>query len=184
VDGQINVQTPPLTPGPVVAQVTVNCGKTNAVTSNLAGVVVQAASPEFFSFLPDPVAGKNPVAAINAVTFGLVGAPGLLPGATFVAAKTGDIVEAYGTGRGLTNPPVGLGVIPGAAAALASPFTLSLGGTAIPALSIFYAGAAPCCAGLYQVDFTVPASTPSGNQSLVITVAGEPSPAGAFLTVQ
>jgi uncharacterized protein (TIGR03437 family) len=182
--GQLNVQVPALPPGPVTVQVTLNCGTSTAITSNFAGVIVQAASPEFFSFLPDPVAGNNPIAAINAVTFGLIGAPGLLAGATFTPAKAGTIVEAYGTGWGLTNPALGVGVIPGAAVTLASPYTLTLGGTNLPASSILYAGASPCCAGLYQVDFTVPAGTPSGNQPLVITVGGVPSASHAFIAVQ
>ena len=78
--GQINVQVPSLPPGPIAVQVITNCGKSNAVASNFAGVMNQTASPEFFSFLPDPVAGKNPVAAINAMTFVRIGSPGLSPG--------------------------------------------------------------------------------------------------------
>jgi uncharacterized protein (TIGR03437 family) len=37
---------------------------------------------------------------------------------------------------------------------------------------------------LYQVNFTMPAGIPSGNQPLVITVSGVPSPPHAFITVQ
>jgi uncharacterized protein (TIGR03437 family) len=181
--GQINVQVPALPPGPVTVQVTLNCGEANAVTSNLAGVVMQTASPEFFSFLPN-AAGQNPIAAINAVTSALVGAPGLLPGAAFVPAKPGEIVEAFGTGWGLTTPAFGLGVIPGAAATLAAPYSVTFGGATLPSASILYAGAAPCCAGLYQLDFKVPATTTAGNQTLVITVGGTPSPPQAFVDVQ
>ena len=127
---QLNVQVPPgIAAGPVTVQVTSNCGASGAAPGNFGAVLMQAASPEFFSFLPDPVAGNNPIAAVNAVTFVRVGAPGLLPGLTFAPAKAGDIVEAYGTGWGLTNPALGLGVIPGAAANLATPFTLTLGGS-------------------------------------------------------
>ena len=75
-------------------------------------------------------------------------------------------------------------MIPGGAAALTSPFTLTFAGIPVPSANIFYAGAAPCCAGLYQVDFSVPVGTPNGNQSLVLTVAGTLSPAGAYLAVQ
>jgi uncharacterized protein (TIGR03437 family) len=181
--GQINVQVPSLPPGPVAVQVTLNCGQASAVTSNLAGVVMQTASPEFFSFLPKPD-GQNAIAAINAVTSALVGAPGLLPGATFVPAKPGDIVEAFGTGWGSTTPAFGLGVIPGAAATLAAPFSVTFGGATLPSASILYAGAAPCCAGLYQLDFKVPATTAAGDQTLVITVGGTPSPPQAFIDVQ
>jgi uncharacterized protein (TIGR03437 family) len=181
--GQINVQVPALPPGPVTVQVTLNCGQSDAVTSNLAGVVMQTASPEFFSFLPN-AAGQNPIAAINAVTSALVGAPGLLSGATFVPAKPGDIVEAFGTGWGLTTPAFGLGVIPGAAATLAAPFSVTFGGVTLLSASLLYAGAAPCCAGLYQLDFKLPATTTAGDQTLVITVGGTPSPPQAFIDVQ
>ena len=81
-----------------------NCGSSNAVSTNFAGVMLQPASPEFFTFLPDPVTGNNPIAAVNALTGVLIGAPGLLAGATFVPVKAGDVVEAFGTGWGLTNP--------------------------------------------------------------------------------
>jgi uncharacterized protein (TIGR03437 family) len=181
---QINVQVPALPPGPVTVQVTINCGQADAITSNLSGVVVQSASPEFFTFLPDPRVGKNPIAAVDASTGVLIGAPGLLPGATFAPVKAGDIVEAYGTGWGSTTPSFGLGVLPGGAGVLALPYTLTFSGTPLPASNVLYAGVAPCCAGLYQVNFTVPSGTPSGNQQLTITVAGISSPPNAFLTVQ
>ncbi len=181
---QLNVQTPSVSPGPVTVQVTTNCGKSNAVTSNFGAVAVQAASPEFFSFKPDPVAGQNPVAAINAVTYADVGAPGLLQGVTFIPATGGEVIEAYGTGWGATNPAFGTGVIPGVAGPLAPPYTVIFGGVTLPQSAIIYAGASPCCAGLYQLDFTVPSTTPSGNQTLVIDVNGESSPPGAFIDVQ
>jgi len=92
-------------------------------------------------------------------------------------------VEAYGTGWGLTLPAVAPMTIPGAAAQLASGLTLTLGGLQVPAANILYAGVSPCCAGLYQVDFTVPSGTPSGNLPLVITVNGVSSPANAYLAV-
>lgn len=181
---QINVQVPTLLPGPVTVQVTSNCGQSNAVSTNFAGVVVQAASPEFFSFRPDPAAGNNPIAAINVLTGSLIGAPGLLPGATFVPVKAGDIVEAFGTGWGSTTPAFGLGVLPGAAGSLSLPYTLTFAGQPVAPSNIEYAGVAPCCAGLYQVNFTVPPGTPSGNQPLVITVGGAASPPNAYLTVR
>jgi uncharacterized protein (TIGR03437 family) len=180
---QINLQVGALPAGASTVQVTVNCGTANAVTSNIGGVVVQAASPEFYSFLPN-AAGNNPVAAITLPGGAYVGPPGLIAGATFTPAKPGAVVEAYGTGWGDTTPAYGLGVIPGAAGNLASPFSLMLGGVTVPAADILYAGISPCCAGFYQIDFKIPAGTPSGNQSLVITVAGEASPPGAYIAVQ
>jgi uncharacterized protein (TIGR03437 family) len=182
--GQINVQVPALPPGAVTVQVTINCGHAKAIVSNFSGVAVQSASPEFFTFLPDPTGGKNPIAAVNAITGVLIGVSGLLPGAIFAPAKAGDIVEAFGTGFGATSPSFGLGVLPGAAGALATPYTLTFAGEPLPAANILYAGVAPCCAGLYQVNFTVPSGTPSGNQPLIMTMGGVSSPPNAFLTVQ
>ena len=93
------------------------------------------------------------------------------------------MVEAYGTGWGLTSPPFGLGVIPNAAGMLASPFTLAFGGANVAPSNILYAGVSPCCAGLYQIDFMVPAGTPTGNQPLIITIGGVSSPPHAFIAV-
>jgi uncharacterized protein (TIGR03437 family) len=180
---QINLQVGALPVGAATVQVTVNCGAPNAVASNIGGVVVQPASPEFYSFLPSPT-GNDPVAAITLPSGSYVGPPGLIAGGTFAPAKPGAIVEAYGTGWGDTTPSYLMGVLPGAAGNLALPYSLALGGVTVPPANILYAGISPCCAGFYQVDFTVPSDTPSGNQSLVITVAGEASPPGAYIAVQ
>ncbi len=179
---QINLQVGALPMGASTVQVSVNCGTLNAISSNIGGVVVRAASPEFYSFLPN--AAGNPVAAITLPGGKYVGPPGLIVGATFTPAAIGAVVEAYGTGWGATAPSYGLGVIPGASGALASPFSLALGGVTVPPADILYAGISPCCAGFYQIDFKIPSGTPSGNQSLVITTAGEPSPTGAYIDVQ
>ncbi len=176
---QINVQVGALAPGPATVQVTTGCGTANAVSSNYAGVAVQAASPEFFYYTIDPAGGPNPVAAANTSTGAKIGL-----GATFVPAKPGDTIEAYATGFGATSPSFGLGAIPGAGAMVAAPYSLMLGGVPVPASDIKYVGVSPCCAGLYQLDFTIPAGTPSGQLPLVITIAGAPSPSQAFLEIQ
>jgi uncharacterized protein (TIGR03437 family) len=176
---QINVQVGALTPGPVAVQVTTGCGTANAVTSNYAGVAVQAASPEFFYYSIDPAGGPNPVAAANTSTGAKIGL-----GATFVPAKPGDTIEVYATGFGATSPAFGLGAIPGAGAMIAAPYSLMLGGVPVPASDIKYVGVSPCCVGLYQLDFTIPSGTPSGQLPLVITIAGAPSPSQAFLEIR
>jgi uncharacterized protein (TIGR03437 family) len=180
---QINLQVGALPVGAATVQVTVNCGASDAVASNIGGVVVETASPEFYSFLPSPT-GNNAVAAITLPSGTYVGPPGLIAGATFAPVAAGAVVQAYGTGWGATTPSFGLGVLPGAAGNLASPYSLALGGVTLSPASILYAGISPCCAGFYQIDFTVPSDTPSGNQSLVITVAGEASPPGAYIAVR
>jgi uncharacterized protein (TIGR03437 family) len=180
---QINFQAPSLAPEPQLVQVTAHCGTPGAVVSNYGAAMSQAASPEFFSFAPDST-GVNPVAAINARTGVFIGPPGLLPGHTFVGAKAGDIITAFGTGWGLTTPAVSLGLLPSVAARVSATPSLTLGGIPVPASEILYAGVAPHFAGLYQLNFVVPSTVPPGNQALIMTLDGVSSPYGAFLTVQ
>ncbi|MGD0438981.1 MAG: hypothetical protein ABSB86_21175, partial [Bryobacteraceae bacterium] len=111
---QINLQVGALPVGAATVQVTVNCGASDAVASNIGGVVVETASPEFYSFLPSPT-GNNAVAAITLPSGTYVGPPGLIAGATFAPVAAGAVVQAYGTGWGATTPSFGLGVLPGAA---------------------------------------------------------------------
>jgi uncharacterized protein (TIGR03437 family) len=158
---QINAQVPALPVGPVTVKVTTNCGGKNPVAGNVGAVLVNSASPEFFSFA-DPVSGRRMVAA----------------------SVSGGVVEAYGTGWGATSPAIAPGVVPGGAAPLASTPSVLLGGVAVPAANILYAGISPCCAGVYQLDFTVPAGTPSGLVSLVISVNGVASPGNAYVVVK
>jgi uncharacterized protein (TIGR03437 family) len=164
---QINVQVPELPPGPVTVRVTANCGGTSPIAGNVSAVAVEKTSPEFYSST-DSASGKNYVAAYNS-------------SGTFT---TGSMVEAFGTGWGATAPAIAPGSLPAAAAQLASTPGLTLGGVAIPAENIVYAGVSPCCAGLYQVDFTIPPGVAKGDQPLIITVDGISSPASAFLPVQ
>ena len=141
--GQLNVQVGALPPGPITAQVTVNCGTQQAVSSNISAVNVQAATPEFYSFLPDHTAGHNPIAAVNVLTGAFIGPPGLIPGATFAPAKPGDSVVAYATGFGATSPAYGLGVLPGAAGTVNAPGSLTLGVPRSPSSTQEFPPAAP-----------------------------------------
>ena len=47
-----------------------------------------------------------------------------------------------------------------------------------------YAGAAPCCAGLYQFTVRLPDDLPDGNVSVIAVVQGVPTPPGPFLAIQ
>jgi uncharacterized protein (TIGR03437 family) len=157
---QLNVLMPAVPPGPVTVQVTATCGGTHPVNGNRSGVAVDVASPEFFS--------KSGAIAASGVNGPIV---------------AGGTVEAYGTGWGATSPAIAPGMVPGSAAELAATPSLTLGGEAIPAADILYAGISPCCAGVYQVDFVVPGDAPAGNLPLVITVGGISSPSNAYLMV-
>ena len=161
---QLNVVAPALPPGPVTVQVTANCGGAHPLSGNRSGVVMNGVSPEFFT---DATHGNSiPASGVNG------------------PLVAGGIVEAYGTGWGATNPAMAPGAVPGIAAQLASMPSLFVGGEPIPPANILYAGLSPCCAGIYQVDFVLPAGIPNGNLPLVITVEwGISSPANAYLAV-
>jgi uncharacterized protein (TIGR03437 family) len=41
--------------------------------------------------------------------------------------------------------------------------------------TVRFSGLAPCCSGLYQVNFDVPASAPSGDADVTVTIGGKTS---------
>ena len=178
---QINFQVPALPPLNATVQVTTNCDGLNSQTSNAEPVAIQAASPEFFYFVTN-ADGHNPIAAINAVTGAYIGSAGLLPGGSFTPAKPGDVLTLFATGFGATNPSLGPGELPTAAASVTAPVTLTIGGVAIPSANIIYTGVVGGNAGLYQVNVIVPDNVPTGDQPVVITIGGVASPAKAYLT--
>jgi len=180
---QINAQVPSIATSGATVQVVIGCDSPTPVTSNGAFVLLQQASPEFFYFQASST-GDNAVAAFDATTGGSYVGPGgaALPFAT-VAANPGDIVVVYATGFGPTSPPTPAGTLAAGKAAVASPFTVYLGGRPVPPANILYAGVAPSYAGLYQLNFRVPQSTPAGAQNLTISIAGVTSPPGANLYV-
>jgi uncharacterized protein (TIGR03437 family) len=177
--GQLNVLAGDVpSSGTVPVQVITNCGTSNEVASAAVNVPVAAVSPEFLYFL-ETSTGQNPVAAVEATTNAYVGTPGLIPGATFAPAHAGDVLTAYGVGWGPTSPAVSIGTLAAAAAGLTSSYSLTLGGKTA---EISYIGLSPDSAGLYQVNFTVPAGL-SGNQPLVLTVDGVTTTSNAFIPI-
>jgi uncharacterized protein (TIGR03437 family) len=180
--GQINALAGELpASGTVPVTVVANCGTANESRSAVMNVPVAPVAPEFLYFI-DNSNGQNPVAAVvngsNPVIY--VGAPGLYPSLNFKPAQAGDVIEAFGVGWGPTNPSNTPGTIPSGAATLTGSYSVTLGG--MPA-KVLYAGLAPGDAGLYQLDFTVPAGLSAGNQPLVIKIDGVSSEAGAYITV-
>jgi uncharacterized protein (TIGR03437 family) len=179
---QVNVQVPAVTPGNVPLQLIADCDTPQAVATPPVSVAAQATAPEFFYFATNS-SGANPIAAINAVTGGYIGAAGLITGATFTPAKSGDYLTLFATGFGATNPAFAPGVLPSGTAPVTTPLSITLGGLTLDPSDILYVGLSQF-AGLYQVNIQVPAGAANGNQPLVITVGGVASPAGAFITVQ
>lgn len=179
---QINVQVPAVTPGNIPVQVITDCGTPQAIASPPVNVAAQATAPEFFYFTTN-ASGADPIAAISAVTGGYIGAPGLIKGATFTPAKSGDYLTLFATGFGATNPSFAPGVLPSGTAAVTAPVSITFGGVKLAPADILYVGVSQF-AGLYQVNLQVPAGVPDGDQPLVITVGGVASPPNAFITVQ
>ena len=180
--GQLNVQVPQLPPGQTQVQVITQCGTPQAQTSNAEMVTIQATAPEFFYYV-HTASGKNPIAAINAVTHTAVGATGLVAGGNFTPAQRGELLTLFATGFGATAPSYGPGELPTGAAQVTAPVSITFGGVKLPASDILYVGVTEN-AGLYQVNLRVPNQVPDGDQSLVITIGGSASPAGGFVTVK
>ncbi len=180
---QINAQAPhDLTPGED-AQVTVirGCGTADALRSVEVSVRGVAITPAFFNVVNNPD-GRNPLVAQHGGGPALVGPPEL--GAAFTPAAPGEIVTLYGTGFGPTEPALEAGVVPGAPAGLAYSVSFNVGGKAVLPEDVLYAGAAPCCAGLYQFTVRLPADLPDGDAAVTATVLGVFTPRGPFLAVR
>ncbi len=181
--GQINVQVPALADrGPVSVQVITNCGQSE-VKSDPVSVPMQAVSPEFF-FFKFNADGKNPIAALDALTAARIGTPDLVPGVAFTPAKPNEFLTLFMTGLGATDPAFDAGVLPDKAAATVQKASVSVNGVTLPDGDVLYAGVAPGFAGLYQVNIKVPANAPDGDLPVVVTIGGVSTPAGAFITVK
>ena len=180
--GQINAQVPhDLAPGEAALTVTRGCGTANEQRSAAASATVAAVSPAFFN-LVNNADGRNPLVALHGGGPDLAGATDL--GAAFTPAEPGEFVTLYGTGFGPTEPAIAAGRIPGAAANLTNAVAFTVGGIAVPAQDVLYAGASPCCAGLYQFTVRLPADVPDGDATVTATVQGVSTPEGPYLTVR
>jgi len=166
---QINVLAPDDTKvGAVQVQVTTAQQKSNILT-----VQKQQFAPAFFT-----IDGGAYVAASH-TNYTLVGKPGVLPGVVTQPAAPGEIIQMYGTGFGLTSPPLPTSQLVSKAAVLANPVQITIGGVTA---SVEYAGLVE--AGLYQLNVTVPASLQSGDAAVVATIGGVKTQAGVAITVQ
>jgi uncharacterized protein (TIGR03437 family) len=181
--GQVNVQVPAVAPGNVPVQVITGCDTSAAVASEPVSVPAQGTAPEFFYFITN-LTGVNPIAAINSLTGAYIGAAGLLPGATFTPAKSGEYITLFATGFGATKPSFAPGVLPSGTANVTAAVSIQFGGITLdPKTEILYVGVSQF-AGLYQVNLRVPAGIADGNQPLVITVGGVASSPNAYVTVK
>ena len=165
---QLNVLFPTnLTPGAAQVQVSNNGEISATVTAN-----VQSVAPGFFWFT-----GNKYITATHA-NGALSGPTSLIQGVT-TPALPGETIVLYATGLGTTSPAAPNGSVLTAPLTLATPPTVTIGGT--PA-TVTYAGLIG--PGVYQVNVVVPNSAPAGDAAIVVTVGGQQSQANAFLSIQ
>ena len=141
-------------------------------------VRMKPTTPGFFYF-----PGTSAIAAQHGGGPDLVGPVDLLPNVNTSPARENEIITVYGTGFGLTDPPLKAGQIPGKAFNLVHKVGFRLGDVDVPDENILYAGAAPCCAGLYQFTLRIPANAPKGNVPIVATANGVSSPEGPYIAI-
>ncbi len=168
LDGQTAAIVPYSAAGKSSTNITVQY---NGATSAVVAVPVAATSPGVFSA---NASGQGQAAALNQ--------DGTLNSAANPAAA-GSVVTLYLTGDGLETPQTADGQLNiGTYPATAAPVTVTVAGN--PA-AVAYAGAAPTAvAGLMQVNFTVPANTPSGTAAVVVSCGGTQSQSGIMIQVR
>ena len=178
---QINMQvSSEVNPGNASVVVIRGCGTGSEQRSAPEPVGVASVSPAFFNFVNNPN-GRNPIAALHGGAPDLAGPAGLFPGVT--PAQPGEFVSLFATGLGPTSPQFEAGEIPGQVASVTGSVSVSIDGAVAPPADLFYAGVAPCCAGLYQVVVKIPDNASNGNLPVVLSVAGVATPTGPFIAV-
>ncbi len=176
--GQINAQAPvPQNYGDLDMQVILNPGTPNEIRSDTAKVRISVYNPSWFTFDGKTIAGLN-VSSNNA----LLAEPSVVP--TGVVAHPGDIVTLFGTGFGYSEPLHLPGEIPGKAAGLRDPFTVSIGGIQLAPADILYAGLTPDTPGLYQFNLRVPAGVADGNAPVVVRLVDTQTQSGATIPIR
>ncbi len=99
-------------------------------------------------------------------------------------ARPGELVVLYANGLGQTVPPMGYLELATTAATLkeAGSFQALVDGAAVDPSAIAYAGITPGCAGLYQINVTLPEST-GANPEIRIAIGDAVSRTGLHLPV-
>ncbi len=182
---QINAQAPhDLMPGRTAVRVIRGCSGSTDTLQRIGEETtarVAAVTPAFFNFVNNPD-GSNPLAAHHGGGPALVGPPEL--GAAFTPAAPGETVTLYGTGFGPTDPAIQAGRISRGPTGLAYRVSFTVGGVAVAAQDVLYAGASPGFAGVYQFALRLPANLPDGDAPVTANVLGVFTPPGPFLTIQ
>jgi uncharacterized protein (TIGR03437 family) len=162
-NGQINAQLPFDLPASGRQQIVVRTeleGNGPALSAVPETITIVPAAPGIFT-----VDDQGGGAILHAETFE--------PVSESSPARPGEFILIFATGLGSLDRTVASGAPP----TFPVPESLAKAQVTIADLpaEVTFSGLAPCCVALYQVNAQVPAGTPSGLQSLHITVRGAES---------
>jgi uncharacterized protein (TIGR03437 family) len=160
--GQLNVQVPFGTPVNTQYQISVQRDNVLSVPEQL---VIAAAQPGVFT-VNQQGTGQAVVFKSDGVTLAQPGTP----------ATSGETVVLYCTGLGVVTPAVPEGMAPPSnpLSNTVNPVTVTIGGMNAP---VQFSGLTPGFPGLYQVNAVVPDGVTGNAVSVVVSVAGQTSPA-------
>jgi len=175
---QINLQVPDdAATGPVPVVVTTTSGTAKST------VILAPFGPSLPLLDSKHVAAiilrSNGTGAYGGGTYDIVGPTGTSLGYPPVAAKAHDSVTLFAVGLGPTHPAVPAGQSFSGAAHTTNPVTLLVKNVNVP---LAFAGLSS--AGLYQLNFTVPAGLGSGDVPLQVIVGGKRTPSGPVISLQ
>lgn len=163
--GQLGIQIPVETTGSSATLVV----KVEGQSSTEQTISLDSAAPGIFTTTGDG-RGAGSITHTN----------GFLVNASNPAAR-GEVLVLYATGLGAMSPVVPSGTIAPVTSRLATLPVVTIGG--VPA-TVGFAGQSPCCVGLNQINFTVPASAPTGNAVAVVVSVGGKNSNSVTLAIQ
>ena len=158
--------------GPEVdVTVITGCDTPSPARSAPVKVSVKAATPEWF-YRTRGEDGRNPIRAANEA------------GVETVAAKPGEIISAFGTGFGQTEPLTIPGAVINSTVPLVGQVVIEIGDRTLPAESNLYVGLTPGSPGLYQATFRVPLDLEDGNHQVTLRIGDARTPPGGYISVR
>ena len=137
----------------------------NGITSAPFNITLATYCPALFTFGPNGTGNVN--------VFPATPSPGT-PGTPGTPARAGDTLNIFATGLGPTNPATVTGV-GSAMNPTATPVSMTIGGTPVPAGNILYAGVGGGPPGFDLIQLKVPSGV-QGTQPITISIGGVSSP--------
>ena len=160
-----------------VSPTQINAQMPEDIESGLATVIVKNGSASSNAVAASIPATGTPGIVVYGDNRAIVVNPDGSVNSPSAPASIGDTLVAYFTGGGPVNASgtlvTGAGA-PGGLSWVSGPYSITIGGIAVPMANINYVGLTPQSIGLYQANFVLP-SIGSGDRALVITISGQKS---------